>query len=369
MQRFRFRANDTLMFRDGFPFNQDDDGTKAAESVFPPYPPTLVGALRFALAKHLGFPVAAWPGARLGDGVDWQADEDVLSPLSFGPPEIECETEPGTWTPLFPAPLHLAEASETSSGAAVFTLLWPGAEIETDLGPVRLPASADTVSGVKPVEDAFVTAEDMGRVLCGKLPSKVVPKKPLWRQESKVGIGIEPASRNVVDGQLYTASHVRPADTLALTVDVSGLWEAVEIHDATQVLGGEHRMASISTAPAVARDVPLPDNLDPGQAGPRYLIVALSPIFLDDVPRPNGSIEGLPGRLVSACIGKPVWVGGWNSLIRRPIPMRQLLPAGSVFFMDTHSDDDEPPAVGSRLRIGKATNWGFGHVLAGIWGD
>ena len=47
---FVLAPTDTLFFRDGRPYNQDDDGLAHARSLFPPHPSTLTGALRAALA-------------------------------------------------------------------------------------------------------------------------------------------------------------------------------------------------------------------------------------------------------------------------------------------------------------------------------
>jgi CRISPR/Cas system CMR-associated protein Cmr3 (group 5 of RAMP superfamily) len=73
---FQLSAIDTLMFRDGRPFNQGDTGASEAVSIFPPLPPTIIGAIRAALWKHKGGP---WPSnGSLGNGTNWQDDENVL---------------------------------------------------------------------------------------------------------------------------------------------------------------------------------------------------------------------------------------------------------------------------------------------------
>ena len=77
---------DTFFFRDGRPYNQDDPGQVEAASLFPPYPPTVVGAVRAAAARAMGWPGSAWDTAALGDGVDWQAGDEPLGPLRFSGP-------------------------------------------------------------------------------------------------------------------------------------------------------------------------------------------------------------------------------------------------------------------------------------------
>ena len=64
----KISAIDTVMFRDGKPFNQADAGASLAASVFPPYPPTLTGAVRAAIWNALGGRKEDWDKTLLGDG-------------------------------------------------------------------------------------------------------------------------------------------------------------------------------------------------------------------------------------------------------------------------------------------------------------
>ncbi len=87
-------------------------------------------------------------------------------------------------------------------------------------------------------------------------------------------------------------------------------------------------------------------------------VIALSPV----VPNPHNGfqIKGLStGDIASACLGMPISVGGWNSDKKRPVPLRQCYPAGSVWFLKAGI---APPKA-----VGEATQWGFGQVLIGKW--
>ncbi len=372
IQSFRFFPNDTLMFREGFPFNQGDEGTKAAQSVFPPYPPTIVGALRFAMATQKGFPAKPWPSSELGTGVNWQSDQTSLGPLRFGPPCVVRANSDGEVQKLFPAPLHLAtgQSGKDNTNKTSFLFLQPGKERETDLGLVRLPSSPDGFVSVKTCEGTYVTEGEMQGILSGKLPSSVIDAQRLWQLEPHVGIGIDREKRMVHDGQLYTAAHIRLMEGVGLSVDVSGLEDAQQFQDAPVVLGGEHRMALLSAADQ-SKNTPHKTETPtrtPGSTD-RYTLIAQSPILLDQRPLPGWCEEGLSGKLVSACLGKPIWVGGWDSLAKRAIPMRQLIPAGSTFFMECDETETAAPVIGQTVQIGRATEWGFGHAFVGVWGD
>ena len=64
--------------------------------------------------------------------------------------------------------------------------------------------------------------------------------------------------------------------------------------------------------------------------------------------------------------------GGWDSLARRPLPVRSVLPPGSVLFCEIL--DPEPFAAtvaagGGVAHIGSRMESGFGLVAVGVWPD
>lgn len=365
---FRFDANDTLMFRDGAPFNQADEGAAQAQSVFPPNSSTLIGALRLKLAQNLGFPKQPWPSDLLGDGVNWQAEKSVLGDLQFSPILISMRTE-GQTRVLLPCPLSVVNVqSETGMQPA---LLSPSAEtFETDIGPVRLPAvsSAMRFGKVKQPSQSFVDLADFLRILNGRPPKSLVTADTLWSNEVRTGIGIDEASRRTRDGELYFASHIRLHDDVSLEISVNGLG-CDGFASGSIPVGGEHRMMHLSDSEnnfaSVLKTVQEAQSDDPERGG--YCAVALSPMLLKNPIEPGTSLHPeLSGTLVSACVGAAQWAGGWDSLSRRPIPMVQLLPAGTVLFFET-AVGLAPPKRGSIIKIGTATEWGLGHLIIGNW--
>lgn len=349
-----FDAVDTLMFRDGRPFNQADAGASRAVSMFPPYPPTLVGALRAAQWRQSG---KAWDKDKLGDGTNWQDETNTtLGPMVFGAPLVLKDNEP-----LFPVPLNVVEGKRTN-GSSALTFLKPGPARECDLGSAtRLPVPKDELEGIKPIENRWVTLAGMKAILDGRLPDdqQLVGVGDLWETEARVGVGITAETRTTDDGRLYMASHIRLRDGVKLGFTVSG---TDGLAAALRPLAGEHRMAEIG---AMDHGMPLPA---PPKAldGGRYSIIQLSPLVLNTMPGPGGTLEGLPGTLVSACLGKPVPVGGWDSQNKRSIPLRLAVPAGSVWFIELGNGETLDWSQ-YKNGIGVAAKWGFGQILIGKW--
>jgi len=357
--RFEICAVDTLMFRDGRPFNQGDAGASVASSVFPPYPPTIVGALRAMFWNAIG----DWNAALLGTGTNWQVENkhNTLKPLKFGPPIL---TKAGM--PVFPVPLHVVEGGKPSdnlSGDPVITFLTPDASYETDLGSdTWLPAPEQKdLEGIKTISDHWVTLDGMKRILSGQSPEKkhFVKISELWETEPRVGIGINRKSRNTTDGKLYMASHIRMADDVSLTVGVSGLSDDIirlSEKGSLRPVAGEHRMANITQVSAL--DLP-PREISAN--GDRVCVIAISPIVpLFDKETKEYNIPGISvDDIVSACLGKPISIGGWNSQRKQPIPLKNCIPTGSVWFL---KEGSEIPNT-----IGASTDWGFGQILIGKW--
>jgi CRISPR-associated protein Cmr3 len=355
VKHLKFTPLDTLFFRDGSPFSAGETGQMEVRGVFPPSPTTVVGALRAAFARELGWQGEAWgPNitAKLGDG-------DDLGSLSFSGPYLLRGGKP-----LFPAPLHLLRAVQREKGKEerkVLTFLEPGEKLTTDLGPVRLPEPKDKkTKGFKPLEDAYLTLEGMAKALSGETPEleTIVRSNDLWRSEARVGIHRDDASRTTKEDALYQTVHVRLHHGVSLAMGISG-YDGNLPELAT--LGGESRMVGLEQAAFALPKAPL-------LTGNRYTVTLITPgCFKDDGWRvPGGSLPGLPGTVTSACVGKPVMIGGWDSEGRRPKELVPHLPPGSTWFME--ADDVQAALAMHGKHIGERPAWGYGQILIGVWG-
>lgn len=343
---------DTLMFRDGRPFNQNDPGAAVAVSVFPPLPPTVVGAIRNGLWNLLG---GAFPTEKLGDGTNWQED-GVLKALQFGSLRLRKDK-----IDYVPVPLHLLCHPASGEKPERLDMMKVEGKIQTDLGELSLP-QMPTVGKDDPrpkqLEDHWISLGGLADLQNGDLPStaSVLPSKDLYKVESRVGIGIDRETSVTIDGQLYMASHIRLQDDVKLVIDVQGLPEGLPKHiHFTTAFGGEGRSAGfIETTENKA--------IQPSDPAERIAVTLLAPADLTGVEvRPGKElVQGY--NLDTVCSGKPILAGGWDFKAKRPIPLRQLVPAGSVFFMTRTADITELPQS-----IGRATEWGFGQCCVLPW--
>ena len=366
----RFSPLDSWFFREGTPLFAGAAPLEDVATLFPPHPPTAAGALRAALATARGWSGAGrWPEAFnrvLGDG------PDDLGALSLDGPFLLRGDRP-----LFRVPRHLVgkkKDGEWRPGA----LLRPGPPVMCDLGdsarlPRPDPAAGDPLTFAN-APGHWLTPAGMNAVLKSELPASgdVVSNDSLWSVEPRVGLQRDGETRAAVEGMLYSARHARPKRGVALGLRVSGLpsdW-APPFGRAVP-FGGESRLAEcaewkpdlgIRMSSALRKDAR------------RVALIALSPLDIDaDIAAGARALDALGGaRVVSACLDRPARVGGWNSLARRPLPMRGVLPAGSVLFCET----ENPPAArdaiaagGGLVRVGARRKWGFGLAACAAWRD
>ncbi len=385
---------DTWFFRDGTPFTRGAAPQEDVESLFPPHPTTVVGALRAALALARGWSGrGSWCEAFndvLGDG-----PED-LGVLSFDGPFLLRDGRP-----LFPVPRHLLGITTangcTTSGWQPCALLRPGPPVRCDLGEaVRLPDLPEGGGTSKEQKRPFartavhlpdlpegggidgkphngdrqwLTLKGLTTVLRGGLPEtkQVVPSGDLWSVEERIGLQRDRETRSAMEGRLYSTRQVRPGRGVSLGMRISGLpagW--ADPFGQLVPLGGESRLAHCREWTGGTDLDALPAAI--GSDG-RAALVALSPLDLEDaIVRGERPLDGLGGaRIVSACLDRPQHIGGWNSLAHRPLPLRSALAPGTVLFCEIPDDKRDAIATGGLLRIGARTAQGFGLVAAGAW--
>ena len=381
---------DAWFFRDGRPYNEKETNQTDVASLFPPPATTLVGAIRAALARSKD-----WGGTGHWDtklNAVLGKDFDDLGMLRFQGPWLVRKSGDRPPELLFPMPLHVLgnPVTQSEDSEPVWQpacLLAPGAEVECDLGRVRLPSANEPRKGLKEPASQWVTADGLSRILSGELPTQnqVIVSRGLWRLESRVGLKRNEEKRVTEQGALYSPRFVRLARGVSLAMTVAGLpdkdWAMPELLQ----LGGEGRMADCRAVTQLALPMaPLEIIRNSHRVAvtlitpllpPDAHLAAMSQSMWHDAPRRelrrgashhNVPFFDWPGTtVVSACVGKPQSLGGWNSLERRPLPLRPMLPAGSTWFLEV----SDPSAIVERSArgIGMKTQYGFGQVVLGVW--
>lgn len=372
---------DVWLFRDGRPFAAGSD--HRAESLFPPFPTTTLGAIR---RREL-----------VNQGVNlWERDQAVIQPKAGRPVTFDAPADLNGLTLRGP---FVTRREKDEKGDVVYVRYHPqpaDARLENGkLLPVKkpsnfqpgvragMPASSLLPLGLgddyeKEDEELLWLAEsELKKYLKGDEPANGTKASDLFMTEDWIGIGMDNATYTVSTGALYEVQFIRPRKDVGLSLTMDGYdWSAIQ-QDWLQ-LGGESRAAMYNAIP----DDPWPTQA--GQALPQQFKVYLAtPAYFEDgwqpkvPPQEDKASSPKGGRwdkffgkgveLVSAAIGRYAAIGGFD-LASDPNhsgahrASRRFVPAGSVYYFKSN---------GANLLKDSLTDFGgefgLGQILIEEW--
>ncbi len=341
---------DTLFLRGSEPMIAGEN--HEVSSLFPPMPPTIVGALRTAIMIQHGldphdFTKKSGPSEVIRErfpllGEPRRAGFEALGPLF----QVTLPGKDSEW--FFPAPAswfapdtHLEKPEASSRDVPVHSGDTLSMETVERLGlraTVANPVwgSRPKYSTMQSVSGHWVNWAALKGVSDGEKtvalfrePHLIEPGRPamvalgaLFGNETRIGIGLEKGTRRVLTGRLYAANHVRLAQGVLLGIGLSAelIPDYLEPEGILQ-LGGEGRIARYAVSKASPR---LPH-------GTTDWIMTLCPYpyarlvikGLESYPRASGSL---------------IRIGGWDMQEGFHKPMEAYLPAGTVVKAPTNVD-------------------------------
>ena len=247
-------------------------------------------------------------------------------------------------------------------------------------------------------EDHLVSAGGLARILKGQPPERdqVKPLHELFRPEPRVGValrmGAQGCERTVEPSHLYTVCCHRPAPGTGFLVELDGIEHKDMSWPAVTFLGGERRAAAVHSRIDEAAWLPEPEvtshRLRLCLITPAIFKNGWAPEWLVNARGPSAGpvslLERFGGgtarvRLVSAAVGSPVAVGGFQmALLRKkngfpaqrgPRPIRLAVPAGSTYDIEILNGDTAriAAAISKQGISEQEAEAGFGVTVAGHW--
>ena len=388
------RPVDVWLFRDGKPFTAGED--HAAETLFPPSPFTLQGAIRTKVLVDKGVNLSEF--ARLGN-----PDPDVGYGDNFGklrlcgPLLMRCKD--GNWERLIPMPADVVKVGNR------YELLRPDPDLPfvTNLPEGLRLLWARTEERVAEEKMGWLPESEWRRYLQGQAPEKDVKQDDLFTFEPRFGIAIDSSKGTTQEARLYQARFVRLTKETALWAEVDGIsldvkgrkdhpdehadnrlsYEHNEQQDRCKGFlrfGGEGRAATYEELQQQECLCAL-SEFNFARNAKRFKVVLVTPAWFSDGWQPKdgdwSKIFGTSVRLVGAAIPRPILLGGFDVAKGVPKPMRAFVPAGAVYFFEADEtmqfpDDfaftETPDEV--RQQNGNANAWaqiGLGAALIGVW--
>jgi CRISPR-associated protein Cmr3 len=179
----------------------------------------------------------------------------------------------------------------------------------------------------------------------------------LMRIKGVEGLNLPSEGLLRLGGEARASSYSEVSDTLSEAM--KGLVEGIHL---VRALTGQNRFKLYVASPGIFQQGWLPDILV--KRDEDYILAC-------------GSLEF---RMVSAAVGKPVSIGGWDLANNQPRTMKKAVPAGSVYFFEKSGDPLSGADVetlkerfhfksiltnnGELTEEGKA---GYGLVFLGAW--
>jgi CRISPR-associated protein Cmr3 len=156
--------------------------------------------------------------------------------------------------------------------------------------------------------------------------SVIIPNGSIAKPSPKIGIGRNSITKNVEEGYLYRIEMSELNKNMMVGLEI----EAPENFLATGLLrlGGEGKNVAIS---AVNFDSQMDvTNSDSN----RFKLYFQTPSFFESGDGISELSNLKSATLLSATIGKPMHIGGFDMAARTPKPMRKAVPPGSVFYFE-----------------------------------
>lgn len=358
--RIFIEPTEPLLFRTGRPFDAGE--SNFAESIFPPTPETIQGAIRAMIAAHTtlldrGMSIAA------------RFDTDSLTKLignksGYGRFHItglalgKRSKEDGTVERLFPAPAFLMKVKFIGDKDSTIVQLKPQtfsgtiSNMPDEMQYLTLPDFGGKVLEGKPKLPGWLTEKDLQTALNAQddlLSLKA--ESDVYTQEPRLGIGMQNDTKTTQTGYLYQVQMIRmktdPKVAYGFVVDIRLSEESDQgkfIDDnKTQetlglpkngwlTLGGEQRAAHFT----VLGTTPHEGSIEAQQPGKRVYLA--TPAYFTKGWQPPINSFTPEHKLIAAAVNNPVSIGGWlmnpNDAGGSSKTTRRCVVAGSVYFFE-----------------------------------
>lgn len=357
--RLFIRPLDTQFYRDGRPF---DAGTESeGRSISLPHPRTLYGALRACiLSRHSDW--QNWPNSPEVQSVIGSSPDQFGSLIMRGP--MMAKDFSGDLTnicQLYSIPGDLVKAKDTRICFLLNPLTDDSSLKEyTNLQYEVYPCKPVPRQHIKEIEGYFLSHDNLTQYLTGKFPQEKVniileKAENVFQFEPRLGIALNPKTRTVKLDFLYSVNHIRVEDNVGLIINVdhhNGLLPEKGLFR----LGGDSRPVEYTKIENEKWNPIIEDVKKRIAEEGKFKIYFITPTIFkngwypDFLFNQNGHLEGnLPDtslrvRLVGACVGRAIPVGGFDIRNKHPKEIQKAVPSGSVYFFrftDWNSWTDE----------------------------
>lgn len=335
---------DVWLFRDGKPFNSD--GARRAESVFPPYPSVIQGAIRSYQLNRLGISLS--DKNSIIDAIG--TDTDYKNLRIRGP--FVVKKDGAQWVRYFPQP---ADAFSVDVGNHIINRKNIPKSTSSDVitnipDGLQLIGCDDNLN--KGESGLWLTEEGLERYLQGE-DVAACKSEVLYQIENRPGIGMDNERRSVKTGLLFDVAFIRVQPEVGLYLEVEGYdgWP----HEGVLQLGGESRAAYFTQISTNVTKIHPPTNLQ----GLFKVYFATPAFFTDGWTTDWKQFFDKPVNLVAVAVNRYESRGGFSYESNSHKPANRYIPAGSVYYFSA----DEPVNLIQPSITDSGAEIGFGQII------
>jgi CRISPR-associated protein Cmr3 len=346
---------DTVFFRDAKPFSMVEETW--ADSMPLPYPSVVYGALR---SVYFAGDMDMFQKLHRGRKLDSREDPTT----TLGIRRILLKDKNNNYYPL---PLDCLKKKDDRGKDAFLSKCVENKATSSLITERRLEAF-DKNEMHERVNDGILNSWEFIDYLNGeKAKFNYLKLSDFIESEPKIGIGRSKNTHTTEEGKLYRVGMQRLKD-IKIVIEFAGL----DIPEKGLLrLGGEGKAAEYDQVEEI-ESIEMPaidDNL--------FKIYLATPAIFDNGWLPSWineeTLEGeIPEtgnrvKLITAAIGKPLYVGGFNMKARRPKPMHRAVPQGSVYYfkIPRNGDRSNLESIHGQSISDKRKEEGFGICYIG----
>ena len=352
MMQLFLEALDVWLFRDGRPFDAGSD--HRAESMFPPYPSVVQGAIRSHQLALLGINLT--DAKAIEDAVGTATD---FKELRLRGPVVARRRPDGSVIRYFPLPADAIPCDDQGH----YRSLSPQPKPENVLTSAPTPQLLMPVGA--PCKEKpgpwWMDKDNLKRCLAGQ-EAQAVRSSELFERESRFGIGLDSQPRVTKEGALYEVEFIRPGAGVGLLVEVDGYdnWPA----EGVLRLGGEgHAARFYQLNETLAWPAP-PDPLPR-----RFKVYFATPTYFENGWQPDNWDRFFTGKvtLQAAAVRRYESIGGFDLATGDHKPARRFVPAGSVYFFECTGQAKLNPKLVQNAITDFGAEIGFGQIIIKEW--
>lgn len=305
------------------------------ESLVPPWPSVVAGALRSRMLVDAGIDLADFAS---GNSVHPElGSPDAPGPFTVTAFQLARRRDNGTLEVFFTPPADLVLSTNEDGHPCVSSI--KSVAIDKRL-MTSSPLSQLPVLGMpkrcKPMKGYWLTESGWKHYINGGTPPARdwCRSDELWSLDHRVGVGLDTATRHVVKGRLFSMQAVAMKYGVGFLASVSG---ALPPASGMLRLGGDGRAAAIHSVSYVT---PEPDYDAISKSRRCRLVLATPGIFSEGWKLPGTqkdgyfSMDGIRGHIVCAAVPRAETVSGWDMAQRKPKPAQKTVLPGTVYWMD-----------------------------------